>query len=655
MGPAFHDKSMADEPSVRPGMTRTIGRLLSSSLPMRRLPIVAALVLVSALPALTSGQTSESARGLGDSLTAADLAARLDPFVTDQLTRRRIAGAVITIVRDDAVSFTRAYGFADVAAGRPMTTDTPMRIGSATKLITALAVMQLVEMGRLDLDREVSAELGFAVTHEGAPPVTLRRLLSHRTQFEDRRDGIAARSGAPLPLLPFVEEHVPPRLRQSAEIVAYSNYNATMAAALIARASGQPYEQYLTEHIFAPLGMTDTTAVQPLPPALQARAANAYPRIDVPSTFISSAAATIHEVGSTGVVTTGKDMERLLRALLAPEPGILSRASLDAMMMPQGRVPQGVIGLGLYSPLALGGNPFVGHDGGTGSFQTTVALEPRSRVGIFASYNSDGVAESGSGPSELLRELAARYFPASRETASGDASEWAGVYQPARRVDSNLFTLAALAGQLAIRSTADGGLRLAQAAIPFGGVALQPRGPAQFEGPGMDLGFGREGSTTVVQVGAPVLMYVRVPWWRSAGVVMPALTTSVVIAIVTIVAWPFAAVRHCRRGTPPLPATRLAFLLYLVAIVPAFWLVFRGWPLAALSSPALVPLTSLIALAAWTAIGVTLIAMNQVWRGTALTAASSWTCWKERVLTAVLVWLGVFCLMWRVAATPLAF
>ena len=71
----------------------------------------------------------------------------------------------------------------------------------------------------------------------------------------------------------------------------------------------------------------------------------------------------------------------------------------------------------MYSPLGMGGNPFVGHDGGTGAFQSVVALLPDARFGLFASYNSEGLPDALTAPAELLQFVAARYFPGARMQA----------------------------------------------------------------------------------------------------------------------------------------------------------------------------------------------------------------------------------------------
>ena len=291
-------------------------------------------------------------------LTSSDVQQTVPLFVREQLARRKIAGAVVVLVKDGVVLLGGGYGLADVAAQRPMRSDTPVRIGSVTKLLTALAVMRLVDEGRVSLDEDVGRYLDFNLpAAPGGAPVTLRRLLSHQTGFEDRIGGIAADSDHQKPFGEFLAARRVPRLRLGDGVVAYANYNAALAARVVERVSGQSFERYLASHVFEPLGMVRTTAEQPAPDRLQV--SSGYVTSDVSPTRVSMAADAILEVGSTGVVTSATDMGRLLRTLLASEPGVVSRRAVDEMTRSQAPVPLGMMGLGMYSPLGAGGNPFV--------------------------------------------------------------------------------------------------------------------------------------------------------------------------------------------------------------------------------------------------------------------------------------------------------
>src|SRR5215472_6151678 len=119
-------------------------------------------------------------------LSRADFETFLDALIPSQLRNRNIAGAVVSVVKDGQMLFQKGYGYADVEAKKTVLPDqTLFRPGSISKLFTATAVMQLVEQGKLDLDRDVNDYLDFAIPKTYPDPVTLRRLLTHTAGFEE--------------------------------------------------------------------------------------------------------------------------------------------------------------------------------------------------------------------------------------------------------------------------------------------------------------------------------------------------------------------------------------------------------------------------------------------------------------------------------------
>jgi len=102
-----------------------------------------------------------------------------------QLQREDIAGAVIVVVKDGKVLVSKGYGFADVKKRTPVSPDaTWCRPGASSKTCTGTAVRQLVEEGKLDLDRDINDYLDFQVPHTFGRPVTLRNLMTHTAGFE---------------------------------------------------------------------------------------------------------------------------------------------------------------------------------------------------------------------------------------------------------------------------------------------------------------------------------------------------------------------------------------------------------------------------------------------------------------------------------------
>ena len=128
---------------------------------VRPIPIALAYACLAAIA--PGAYPQDVPAGAALAVTSADLASVIDPLVERQVTSSRIAGALVVVVYEGAVVHAKGYGLADVARKRPMEPDTVVRLASVSKLFTAIAVMQLVAAGRLDLDRNINDYLDFAI------------------------------------------------------------------------------------------------------------------------------------------------------------------------------------------------------------------------------------------------------------------------------------------------------------------------------------------------------------------------------------------------------------------------------------------------------------------------------------------------------------
>ena len=148
---------------------------------------------------------------------------------------------------------------------------TLFRPGSVSKLFTWTAVMQLVEQGKLDLDRDVNAYLDFKIPPAFGKPITLRNCMTHTAGFEEVGKNLFSDDSVHiLSNETFVKEWTPERIYPPGQVPAYSNYATALAGYIVQRVSGEPFEDYIDHHIFEPLGMKHAD----LPPA----AAGGHPR-----------------------------------------------------------------------------------------------------------------------------------------------------------------------------------------------------------------------------------------------------------------------------------------------------------------------------------------------------------------------------------------
>jgi CubicO group peptidase (beta-lactamase class C family) len=198
-------------------------------------------------------------------LTATDVETFLDGIVPLQLEREDVAGATVAVVKDGKQLFTKGYGYADVEHKQPVTAETLFRPGSVSKLFTWTAVMQLVEQGKLDLGKDVNEYLDFKIPEAFGQPISLKNILTHTAGFEEQlKDLFTANKRSPN-LGDYLKTHIPKRIFAPGTTPAYSNYAAMLAGYVVERVSGQPFNDYIQQNIFKPLGMTHSTFAQPLP------------------------------------------------------------------------------------------------------------------------------------------------------------------------------------------------------------------------------------------------------------------------------------------------------------------------------------------------------------------------------------------------------
>ena len=324
---------------------------------------------------------------------------QLETRVAGMLSRHSAVGLAVGVVRDGGLTFFTAHGVADIRSRTPVTEDTVFRIGSITKTITAVAVMQLVEQGLVDLDAPANAYLRaykLVPRNAGWRPATVRHLLTHTAGIAEevprsaalRRDyGVSFPPGK----VPTPGEYYRGRVWLDIEPGSrfrYTDHGPTAVGQIVEDVSGQSLDRYLRERVFAPLGMADSDLI--LPERLRPRLATGYrlrsagPR-PVPLRDSVTAAA-------GNVYSTPRDMARYLAALTgggANEHGrVLEPATLATMFDPQYQPDPRIAGLGLAFWRVDGrGHSVVEHQGTLPGFDSQVFVAPDDRVGIMAFTN----------------------------------------------------------------------------------------------------------------------------------------------------------------------------------------------------------------------------------------------------------------------------
>ena len=499
-------------------------------------------------------------------LSKPDLEAWLDGYFPFSLQHGDVAAAVVVVVKDGQVVLQKGYGYADVAKKTPVDPDrTLFRPGSVSKLFTWTALMQLVEQGKVKLDGDVNTYLDFKIPPYQGRPITIRNLLTHTPGFDETSKDVVAYNTVP-PLGPFLKRVLPARVYPAGQVPAYSNYGAALAGYIIERVSGQSFNAYIEQHIFAPLGMEHSSFRQPLPANLQGTSATGY--ITASGTAKSYEMVALAPAGS--LAATGADMGKFMIAQLQSGQyqgrQILSPAT--AQLMQRTRYP--IVSPNLDSML-LGfyqidhnGHRIIGHMGDTEAFHSYLWLYPDDHVGVFLSLDGRG-REAAAGPirSALFDQFADRYFPAAPagppvreplQTALHDGGLMAGQYDVSRRSQSSFLSLLTLLGQAKVGVDKAGVLT----AAPLRTLAGAPK---RFEevAPMLwrEIG-GQERLAPKIVDGkvalwgedefSPFEAFMPTPGYRDAAWLIPLLMASIFALMLTLVLWPVTAWARRRYG-----------------------------------------------------------------------------------------------------------
>ena len=530
-------------------------------------------------------------------LTKQDLEPFFDGLIPSQLRTRNIAGAVVSVVKDGQVLFQKGYGYADLDAKKPVLPDqTLFRPGSISKLFTATAVMQLVEQGKLDLDRDVTDYIDFAIPKTYPEPITLRRLLTHTAGFEETLKNLFVANQSSLkPLGTYLANEMPARIFPPGKVPSYSNYGFTLAGYIVERISGEKFERYVDNHILKPLRMNSSTFDQPLPPQLTSQMSKGYlnaaqkPR---DFEFVEAAPA-------GALSTTAADMTRFMLAFLqdgmVDGVSILKPETVRQMETRQFELHPMICGIGMnFMEYWLNPVRAIGHGGDTVYFHSDMVLVPVAHIGYFISYNSLG-KNVGGGRGEVQRAFMNRYFPTDEpksevdpSTAKTDGQAVSGVYEGTRRSETTFLRFVALMDQFNVKSDKDGILTVEDNKNQRGESKkwkeIAPLVYSEVDG-SERIAFRRDSSSTVTEMLPFPSIYEgqRVPFYNDKRLINPVVGGNLLLVLLTVLLWPVAVFIR-RKYQRPLFASKADRALYLLSrIVCLGELIFILAPVIAFS------------------------------------------------------------------------
>ena len=325
---------------------------------------------------------------------------RTDAYVQSRMQTANIPGLALGVVYGDEVIYLKGYGIAG-PDGQPVTPQTPFILGSTSKSFTALAVMQLVEAGKIDLDAPVTEYLPWFRTSDAAASaqITVRHLLNQNSGLPTYagRLGFGDNDQSSMALENGIRDLAGVPLSQPAgQSYEYANDNYNTLGLIVQVVSGNSYEEYVSSAIFAPLQMSHSAAALSDPAVLDIATGNRYwffwpvvfdapyPRRMTPAGFLISSA---------------EDMTHYLIAQLNSgaygNNQLLSPQGIDTLHTPGARISSlSSYGMGWVIE-GQPGSTRIWHNGDVSSFHSNLLLLPDQHMGIVILVNVGGFLNGG--------------------------------------------------------------------------------------------------------------------------------------------------------------------------------------------------------------------------------------------------------------------
>ena len=396
----------------------------------------------------------------------------MDQFLSDYL-KRSSASLGFVLVKDGKIFFQKGYGYADSKKRTPVVPDqTLFYAASVSKLVTATAVMQLIEQGKLRADADVNTYLKrFQLENNYPKPVTVANLLTHTSGLDDSFIlGSVDRPSDLVSLDDFFTKNPPRRGRPAGEQIVYSNMGMAFAGYLVEDLSGVSFYDYVEQNVFRPLGMEHSSFRRPFPSNLEPFVATAGVGGQPPDK------TAIQLYPSESLVSTVTDMGHFIIAHLndgrfenAP---ILSEASVREMHRQHFTQHPHMPGVAYgFFESYMNGKRALFHTGG-GGHESLLYLLPDDHVGFYIVYS--GEIEKNFGQAFLDH-----YYPAANpfnlpnppaDFAQRD-KPFIGLYRPNFIAMTNIEKLVGLVADTHVVSNGDGSLTLQLP--PFGSKSLR--------------------------------------------------------------------------------------------------------------------------------------------------------------------------------------
>jgi CubicO group peptidase (beta-lactamase class C family) len=319
------------------------------------------------------------------------------PLVRDAilrtLRREPVMGLAVAVITDGSITELAGHGWSSLEPRRPFTPDTVSRAGSITKIVTAVAVLQLAERGLLELDAPASvylSSLRLLAPDGSASLATARHLLTHTGGFGGGH-GLRQYDG---PVAPYPQRHRQGvRAETDPGTWSYSNDGYAVLAQLVADVSGQPYPDHVTRHVLGPAAMNNSAL------STWAQPTTAHGHLVDRGQMHTVLDSAILVPGAGDLTSTATDLARLaigLSSSHAQRSPLLAHDTITAMTADPIEVAGQRFQQGLGVRIRdIHGHIALGHSGSWPGYRAELWWIPDQRVGVAALANTDIIGLTG--------------------------------------------------------------------------------------------------------------------------------------------------------------------------------------------------------------------------------------------------------------------
>lgn len=348
-------------------------------------------------------------------LNPKDVEAFTNKVIPEKMKKENAAGVALVVVKDNQILFQKGFGFSDKEKNTPIDPKkTVFRLASISKVFTASAVMQLVEQGKIDLNKDIVNYMGgLKYQNNMGEPVTMEHLLTHTTGFDyvdPRPEDIHYQENDYTMLKDYVEDNMPTVVRKPGDTYTYDNFASMLQGYIVQNLTNTPFYKYMAKNIFYPLEMHNSSFV--MTNFIKEKLATGY---DAKGNVIPFYQTRPTDMPQGSMFSTGSDVANFMIARLNDgkfkNNQILQKETVEDMQKTKfalhPKYPNMTYGFEFFSPQSHNGQYVFGKGGNIPGFSSLMWLIPEHKIGVFVVTNKDSSAL----PVEVFDDFMNQYFP----------------------------------------------------------------------------------------------------------------------------------------------------------------------------------------------------------------------------------------------------